>query len=140
MIEPQVPAGLDALGVVRGVGIDVVDVERMGWTLERTPSFRTKVFTTAERATCDDRPDPAASYAGRFAAKEAVLKVLAEGIFSVRLTDIEVQGGVDDPPAIVVHGRAADLARARGVEQWLVSMSHDAGVAAAVVVGLGAAG
>jgi holo-[acyl-carrier protein] synthase len=135
VIEPLPPLGLETVGGVIGVGIDVVDIERMAWTLQRTPRFRTRVFTEGERAICDDKAEPAASYAGRFAVKESVLKVLGEGIFDIRLTNIEVCGGVDEAPTIAVHGRAAELAAVAGVHRWLVSISHDAGVAAAIVIG-----
>ena len=136
VIEPLPPLGLEAVSGIVGVGIDVVDIERMAWTLQRTPRFRTRVFTEGERAVCDERPEPAASYAARFAVKESVLKVLGEGIFDIRLTDIEVGGGIDEAPTIAVHGRAAERAAAAGVARWLVSISHDAGVAAAVVIGV----
>jgi holo-[acyl-carrier protein] synthase len=54
------------------VGLDLIEIARVRRALERYPSFRERVFTDAERAYCDARPNPAESYAGRFAAKEAV--------------------------------------------------------------------
>jgi holo-[acyl-carrier protein] synthase len=119
-----------------GVGIDVVEIERMAWTLERTPRFRTRVFTEGERVVCDDRPDPAASFAARFAVKECVLKVLGEGIFDVPLADIELVGGADEAPTVQLHGKAAARAAEAGIGRWLVSVTHDAGIAAAIVAAL----
>jgi holo-[acyl-carrier protein] synthase len=136
VIEPGLPVGLDQAAGVIGVGVDVVDIERMAWTLERTPRFRDRVFTEGERAVCDDKPEPAASYAARFAAKEAVLKSLGEGIFDLRLSDIEVCGGIDEAPTIALHGRAAERAARAGVGRWLVSITHDAGIAAAIAAAL----
>jgi holo-[acyl-carrier protein] synthase len=134
----QAPVGVDSIDGVVGVGVDVVDIARMAWTLERTPRFRTRVFTEGEREICDAKAEPEASYAARFAVKEAVLKVLGEGIFDIRLTDIELCGGVDEAPTIALHGRAAARAAEAGADRWLVSITHDAGIAAAVVVAAGA--
>jgi holo-[acyl-carrier protein] synthase len=122
---------------VVGVGVDVVEVRRMAGALERTPGFADRCFTEAEQAACRLRADAAASFAARFAAKEAVLKALGLGIFAVPLVDIEVVGGADVAPSLVVSGRAAAAASAAGVQRWLVSLSHDGGVAAAVAVALG---
>jgi holo-[acyl-carrier protein] synthase len=136
LIEPQLPVGLDRVAGVVGIGVDVVEISRMTWTLERTPRFRDRVFTAGERAICDDKAEPAASYAARFAVKEAVLKALGEGIFDLPLSDIEVCGGVDEAPTIALHGRAAECAAAASVDRWLISITHDAGIAAAVAAAL----
>jgi holo-[acyl-carrier protein] synthase len=134
VIEP--PEGLDAAPGVVGIGVDVVEVRRMARALERTTRFADRCFTPAEQATCRARSEPAASFAARFAAKEAVLKALGLGLFSVPLVDIEVVGGADAAPAIALSGRAADAAAAAGAGRWLLSLSHDGGVAAAVAVAL----
>lgn len=131
MIEP--PAELGHQPGVVGVGIDVVDVERMRLALGRTERFGTRYFTESELARA--RPeDPAPSLAARFAAKEAVLKALGLGIFDLPLREIEVTGGGDTPPAIRLHAGAAQAAADRGVGRWFLSLTHDGGVAAAVVV------
>jgi holo-[acyl-carrier protein] synthase len=122
---------------VVGAGIDVVEVRRMARALERTTGFADRCFTEAEQATCRLRPDAAASFAARFAAKEAVLKALGLGIFAVPLVDIEVAGDAGVPPSVVLSGRAAEVASEAGVDRWLISLSHDGGVSAAVVVALG---
>lgn len=129
----DVPEGLADHPAVVGVGIDVVDVGRMATALERTAGFATRVFTD------DERSHPGvASLAARFAAKEAVLKALGAGIFDLPLRDIEITGGGDEPPGIVLHDSAALAAESRGVGRWLVSLTHDGGVAAAVAVALAA--
>jgi holo-[acyl-carrier protein] synthase len=119
---------------VVGIGIDVVEVRRMARALERTAGFADRCFTAGEQGTCRARPDPAASFAARFAAKEAVLKALGLGLFAVPLGEIEVVGGGDEPPSLRLSGRAAGEASAAGVGRWLLSVSHDGGVAAAVAV------
>lgn len=134
----DVPHGLGAVPGVVGVGIDVVDVARMATALERTRGFAARYFTEAERATCTTRPDPAASFAARFAVKEAVLKALGLGIFDVPLVGIELVGGGVAAPSVRLAGPAARRAAEAGALRWLVSVSHDGGVAAAVAVGLAA--
>ncbi|PWJ55435.1 holo-[acyl-carrier protein] synthase [Quadrisphaera granulorum] len=121
--------------MIVGVGIDVVGVERFGRTLERTPALRTRLFTPAERDL------PLESLAARFAAKEAVAKALGapQGL---AWHDAEVEKSPSGRPVLRVSGTVAAAAAALGVTSWHVSLTHDAGVASAVVVaeGLGQAG
>lgn len=134
MIES--PPGLASVPGVVGVGIDVVDLDRFRSALARTPRFAQRVFTAGELRV-DGQPRGAASLAARFAAKEAVLKALRLGIFDVALHDIEVTGGRDEPPGLLLHSTAAAAAAGVGVGRWLLSVTHDGGVAAAVAVGMG---
>ncbi|MEO6206130.1 MAG: holo-ACP synthase [Mycobacteriales bacterium] len=112
--------------MIVGVGIDVVDVSRLDRALTRTPSLAHRLFTDGER----DRP--VASLAARFAAKEAAVKALGGG--AGRWRDAEVVTAQDGSPSLVLHGAMAQRAQARGVAGWHVSLSHDAGIATAVVV------
>lgn len=113
--------------MIVGVGIDVVDVERFGQTMARTPTLAARLFTTAEQAL------PLASLAATFAAKEAVAKALGAPV-GLRWTDAEVHRGADGRPEITVTGTVAARAEALGVRRWHLSMSHDAGIASAMVV------
>jgi holo-[acyl-carrier protein] synthase len=124
-------AGLS--GVV-GIGIDAVDVARLREVLRRTPSARSRLFTAGELADADRRPDPAERLAARFAAKEAAMKALGVGIGAIDFHDVEVVRHESGQPELVVRGRAAELARAKGVDRWLVSLTHTAQIAEAVVV------
>jgi holo-[acyl-carrier protein] synthase len=133
VIDP--PEALAGQAGVVGVGIDVVAVDRMRQALERTPGFAVRYFSDHERATCARRADPAASYAARFAAKEAALKALGLGIFDVPIREIELVSG-EGAPELRLSGSAARRAAAARAGRWLVSVSHDGGVAAAVVVAL----
>ncbi len=115
------------------VGIDLIEIERIQRSLERYPSFRARCFTEAERAYCDSRPNPAESYAGRFAAKEAVGKALGFGVaraFAWR--DIEIVGR--PKPDVHLSGRVqawAERVRAGAID---LSMTHSRELAAAVCV------
>jgi len=113
--------------VIIGVGIDVVDVARFEETLSRTPALRQRLFTAAEHEL------GVASLAARFAAKEALAKALGAPI-GLRWLDAEVHRGDDGRPRIAMRGTVAARAGALGAGNAHLSMSHDAGIASAVVV------
>jgi holo-[acyl-carrier protein] synthase len=123
--------------VVVAIGADLCDIDRMRDTMVRQPRFAERVFTTAERAYCNRRKDPAERYAARFAAKEAVLKVLGTGLGGADFTDIEVVRRDSGKPELRVTGRAAEAASALGIRSWLITMSHSDQLAQVFVAGLG---
>jgi holo-[acyl-carrier protein] synthase len=118
--------------VIVGIGVDVVDVERFELTLERTPGLRHRLFTTAEL------PLPPGSLAGRFAAKEALAKALGAPA-GLRWVDAEVVKNADGQPSFIVTGTVAALVARLGVTDIHLSISHDAGIASAMVVAEGPA-
>lgn len=94
-----------------------------------------RLFTAGERAYCEAKKERFQSYAGRFAVKEAVMKVLGTGwARGVRWVDIEVVRKPGRAPEVVLHGRSAEIARERGIARIHVTITHDAGLAAAVAV------
>ena len=116
--------------MIVGVGIDVVDISRFEQTVERTPGLVERLFVPAERGL---RP---ASMAARFAAKEAVAKALgAPG--NLHWHDAEVVSEPSGRPVLVVRGTVAARAEELGVTGWHLSLSHDAGIASAVVIAEG---
>ena len=115
------------------VGIDLIEIERIRHALERYPGFKERCFTEAERAYCDSRKNPAQSYAGRFAGKEAVGKALGFGVaraFAWR--DVEIVGR--PKPGVRLHGRLAAWAERLGAGEIDVSMTHSRELASAVAV------
>jgi len=119
--------------VIVGVGIDVVPVERFEQALTRTPGIRVKLFTAAEQMGPSGMPRHAESLAARFAAKEALAKALgAPG--GLAWTDAEVHADATGDPRLEVHGSVADRATALGVTRLHLSISHDGGIASAVVI------
>ena len=115
------------------VGVDLIEIERIRRALERYPGFRERCFTEAERAYCDSRKNPAQSYAGRFAGKEAVGKALGFGVaraFAWR--DVEIVGR--PKPAVQLHGRLAAWADRLGAGEIDLSMTHSRELASAVAV------
>jgi holo-[acyl-carrier protein] synthase len=115
------------------VGVDLIEIERIRRALERYPRFRDRCFTPAEQAYCDSRPNPAQSYAGRFAGKEAVGKALGFGVaraFAWR--DVEIVGR--PKPSVTLSGRIARWAESRGAGRIDLSMTHSRDLANAVAV------
>jgi holo-[acyl-carrier protein] synthase len=116
--------------VIIGVGIDVVDVARFGQTLDRTPRLRERLFTDQERDLGLN------SLAARFAAKEALAKALGAPV-GLHWTDATVLRGPDGRPHLQVRGTVQARADDLGVHELHVSLSHDAGIASAVVIAEG---
>jgi holo-[acyl-carrier protein] synthase len=110
-----------------GVGIDVVDIDRFGATLQRTPALRQRLFTVAERDLA------LASLAARFAAKESLAKALGAPA-GMHWVDAEVRTDETGRPTLAMTGTVASTAAALGVQRVHVSLSHDAGIASAVVI------
>jgi holo-[acyl-carrier protein] synthase len=119
--------------VVIGVGIDVVQVDRFAETLARTPGMAERLFTPSERRTPSGGERTSESLAARFAAKEALAKALGGG-GGMHWTDAEVVLDSDGRPSLLVSGTVAARASSLGVTRWHVSLSHDAGIASAVVL------
>jgi holo-[acyl-carrier protein] synthase len=129
--------------MIVAIGLDVCDVDRIRRALEGRAGerFRARVFTAAERAYCEARRRGRfASYAARFAAKEAAMKALGTGwARGVGWHDFEVVRAEGDAPRLVLHAKAAELARRRGMVRWLLALTHtDASAIASVVVEDGA--
>ena len=113
------------------VGLDLIEIERVQRALDRYPRFRERCFTEAEREYCDSRPNPAQSYAGRFAGKEAVGKALGIG---VRFTWKEIEIVGRPKPGVRLSGRTrawAERVRAGAID---LSMTHSRELAAAICV------
>ena len=116
-----------------GVGIDLIEIDRIRRALDRYPRFRERCFTEAEQAYCDSRPNPAESYAGRFAGKEAVGKALGIGVArAFAWKDIEIVGR--PKPTVRLSGRIATWAEQLNIRQIDLSMSHSRRLANAVAV------
>jgi holo-[acyl-carrier protein] synthase len=124
--------------MIIGIGIDLVKIDRIDKAGKNRSGFLERVFTEREREYCSRQKFPAQHYAGRFAAKEAVLKAIGTGWSTgVKWTDMEVLHGDGGGPVVNISGRVKDLMDLRGVRQILLSYSHDEGYAVAHVVLVG---
>ena len=121
---------------VIGLGIDLVEVERIRSLLERHGDrFKERTFTAGEVAYCDACADPAIHYAARFAAKEAGAKALGTGFAEgVNWMDIEVTRAANGCPALHFHRGAKERATALGVSRSLLSLTHTSDLASAQVI------
>jgi holo-[acyl-carrier protein] synthase len=116
--------------MIVGVGIDVVDIARFERALARTPGLAGRLFTDGELGL------PPRSLAARFAAKEALAKALGapRGLL---WSDAEIVSGPGGRPRLEVAGTVAAAAGRLGVDDWHLSLSHDGGIASAVVIAEG---
>lgn len=126
--------------MITGLGVDIVEIDRMREALERRPRMKERLFSADERRYCDKRSRPEVHYALRFAAKEAVLKALGTGFSGMRFTDVEVVREGSGRPVPKLSGRAAEVAEELGVVEMHLSLSftHTTAVASAVAITEGA--
>jgi holo-[acyl-carrier protein] synthase len=121
---------------VRGIGIDVVRVQRIQENLERHGArFEARLFTPAELEYCKRHKDPVPHLAARFAAKEAVFKAIGTGLsagVSWKQAEVIQPGG--QQPRLELRGAALERFRALGAERSHLSLTHDGGMAIACVV------
>jgi len=122
--------------MVKGLGVDIVEVERMKKALERREQLFDRLFTSGERKYCSAKVKPYRHYALRFAAKEAVLKSLGTGLRGVKWTDIEINHDTLGKPQVSLTGKAAQKANDIGVDEILISLSFSRENAVASAVAL----
>lgn len=122
--------------MIVGIGLDLVKIDRVRAIAERWKArFLDRLYTPAERRYCMARPSPYASLAGRFAAKEALLKALGTGWSGgIRWHDIQVLNDRSGRPRATVSGRVKTLLKRAGVTDIHLSLSHDTDYAVAQVV------
>jgi holo-[acyl-carrier protein] synthase len=120
--------------MIKGIGVDAVDIERFRTSLQRTPSMRDRLFTAEELAYVAPQADPVRSLAARFAAREATMKAMGLGLGAFGFHEVWVSRAASGEPSLQVTGRAAELAARRGISTWHLSITHTDLVAIAYVV------
>lgn len=124
------------LAMILKSGIDLIEIDRIQAAMERHGRrFLERIFTPQEIEDCRDRPE---AFAALFAAKEAAVKALGTGIGPVGWREVETRHHSSGEPYLCLYGRAEATARRLGLTHWSVSLTHSRGIAAAVVVALGA--
>ena len=135
---PVSGAGVTPPPATEELGIDIIKVERIRASIERFGErFSKRVLTPAEQRYVRMRPE---TFAGRWAAKEAVSKVLGLGVRGIGWRDIEVERLPTGQPAVRLHGRAAARAEQLGMERIALSISHESDYAVAIAFGIRSAG
>lgn len=120
--------------MIVGIGCDIIEIERIARAIKRE-SFIQRVFTAKEAAYCQSRgQQAAASFAARFAAKEAVLKALGTGLREGSLQEIAVANDAFGKPLVQLSGHFAALSRQLGVKNIQISLSHSRDFAVAYVI------
>ncbi|MGE9271125.1 MAG: holo-ACP synthase [Verrucomicrobiales bacterium] len=124
--------------MIFGIGIDVVEIERIGALLDRYEDrFAEKVFTKSERDYCWSQRDSRPHFAARFAAKEAVAKAFGTGVGKdLNWTDMEISRDDLGAPKLRLMGAGAAFAESRGIRQVMISLTHAKAYAAANAVAL----
>jgi holo-[acyl-carrier protein] synthase len=119
---------------VVAIGVDIVEIERVESAIKQEGKrFLSRVYTETELRTCQDRPS---SLASRFAAKEAVMKVLGAGGIDIAWRDIEILTGNDGRPSVKLYGQALNKAAELNLKEVSVSLSDSKQYAVAVAIGI----
>jgi holo-[acyl-carrier protein] synthase len=121
--------------MIVGIGIDMIEVDRVTSKLNKDQGFREKIFSANEISYCDSQPNGAENYAARFAAKEAFLKATGQGLLmGYNLCDIEISSDENGKPSMRLKGTFEQMASERKWTRIHVSLSHVKTAACAVVV------
>ena len=122
--------------MIIGIGIDIVQLERIRKTIERYGNrFKNRIFTEKEQLYCSGKNSSIESYAARFAVKEAAFKALGKGWDQCGgFRSVEVVSDEHNQPRILFYGKAREFAINANVKKSFVSMTHDADISAAIVV------
>lgn len=121
--------------MIIGVGIDMIEVERVLEKVTKGQGFREKIYSAKEIAFCESKANPGENYAARFAAKEAFLKATGRGLtLGYNLSDIEISEDENGRPIILLRGTFGEKATEYNWNKIHVSLSHLKTVACAVVI------
>ncbi len=128
----------DMPGNLISIGTDIIECVRIAQMIEKHGEvFLQRVFTQKEILYCSSRKAATQHYAGRWAAKEAVLKVLGTGwAKGIQWTDVEVVNEVSGAPVIKITGKAAEIAKERGIREVMITISHCRAYATAFATGI----
>ena len=121
--------------MIIGVGIDMIEVDRVMEKINRDQGFREKIFSQREIDFCEPKASRGENYAARFAAKEAFLKATGQGLgLGYNLADIEISSDANGKPLLVLNGSFKQLASDNNWNRIHISLSHLKTVACAVVI------
>src|SRR6056297_2159802 len=107
---------------MQGIGVDIVEIDRIKEAILKHKRFKERFFTEDEIGYCEEHKEPWSYYAGRFAAKEAVVKALGTGFRGFNWKDVEIIKDELGKPEVVLHNNAGQVAKEEGIEQIMVSI------------------
>ena len=121
--------------MIAGLGIDMIEVERVASKISKESGFREMIFSAGEIAYCESKPNKFEHYAARFAAKEAFFKALGTGwLTGTAFNEVEITHNEDGQPCLSLLQQTADTIRSIGDFKILVSLTHLKAMASAVVI------
>jgi holo-[acyl-carrier protein] synthase len=121
--------------VVTGVGIDMIEVDRVASKIGKEMGFRELVFSAVEISYCEAMADKYQHYAARFAAKEAFFKALGTGwLNGTAFNEVEISNNTDGKPELTLIGQTAELLKEQGPLKISVSLTHLKTIASAIVI------
>jgi holo-[acyl-carrier protein] synthase len=121
--------------MILGVGIDMIEIERVSEKMTRAEGFRELVFSQNEIEYCEKKKNKFEHYAVRFAAKEAFYKAIGQGWMNgTAFNEIEISNDEKGKPSVVLLGNTADLKIQMGISKIFVSLTHLKTMASAVVI------
>ncbi len=110
--------------MIKGIGVDIIEIERVQKAVEKTPRFLIRMFTENEIAYFESKNMKIESIAGTFAAKEAIMKTLGTGLRGFKWTDLEITRDNLGKPTVTLHNGAKEIAQEQNIEQIMISISH----------------
>ena len=122
--------------MIFGNGVDIVEIERIRELITKNPRFIERNFSDKERLLFEEKQMRAESIAANFAAKEAVSKSMGTGVRGFNLVDIEVLRNALGKPEVILHNKALEIAREKGIVKFEISLSHSRENAIAFVIAL----
>jgi len=123
---------------ISGIGIDLVEVDRIEKLIKKYPKFLNRFFTKSEVEYCNAKKNRSIHFAGKFAGKEAVIKSIGEGNKSLKLKEIEISTNKNSIPTVILHGTALSFAKDKNIERILISITHTKEHAIAIAYAKGA--
>ncbi|SHI69069.1 holo-[acyl-carrier-protein] synthase [Geosporobacter subterraneus DSM 17957] len=123
--------------MIKGIGIDIIEVERIKSALGRNSKFLQRIFTEKEIKYFEENNFQAVSIAGNFAAKEAVVKALGTGLRGFSWNQLEIQRDSLGKPMVILYGQAKSIAEALKIHEILITISHSRSYAVAQAIALG---
>lgn len=120
--------------MIKGIGIDIIEIQRVKAAALRRPRFLERIFTPEELQYCLAKDNPWPSLAARFAAKEATMKAMGVGLGAFPWQDIEVAKEEHHVPVLKLSGKGLSCAQKQGITHWHLSLSHNRSEAIAFVV------
>ena len=120
--------------MIKGIGIDIIEIDRIRRAIEKNDKFIDRVFTVNEKKAFEEKNHSPQTIAGYFAAKEAVSKALGTGISNMRWKDIEILKDPSGKPYVRLYNNAENLAYSIGIDKIFISISHSRGNAVALAI------